>query len=64
MTDIIIGGTYYDRQMNRIHVVDIAENFNNKSGENSKVVLYKKNKSKIILQSFHDVLISTLKERN
>lgn len=50
-------------QMNRIHVVDIAENFNNKSGENSKVVLYRKNKDKKILQSFHDVLISTLKER-
>ena len=46
MTDITIGSTYYDRQMNRIHVVDIAENFNNKSGENSKVVLYRKNKTK------------------
>lgn len=63
MTDITIGSTYYDRQMNRIHVVDIAEKFNNKSGENSKVVLYRKNKDKKILQSFHDVLISTLKER-
>lgn len=63
MTDITIGSTYYDRQMNRIHVVDIAENFNNKSGENSKVVLYRKNKDKKILQSFYDVLISTLKER-
>lgn len=61
--DIVIGGTYCDRQMNRIHVVDIAENFNNKSGENSKVVLYRKNKGKKVLQSFHDVLISTLKER-
>lgn len=63
MTDIAIGSTYYDRQMNRIHVVDIAENFNNRSGESSKVVLYKKNKGKKVLQSFHDVLISTLKER-
>lgn len=63
MTDITIGSTYYDSQMNRIHVVDIAENFNNKSGENSKVILYRKNKSKKVLQSFHDVLISTLKER-
>lgn len=61
--DIAIGSTYQDRQMNRIHVVDIAENFNNKSGENSKVVLYRKNKGKKILQSFHDVLILTLKER-
>ena len=63
MTDITIGSTYYDRQMNRIHVVDIAENFNNKSGENSKVVLYRKNKDKKILQSIHNVLISTLNER-
>lgn len=61
--DIAIGITYCDRQMNRIHVVDIAENFNNKSGENSKVVLYRKNKGKKVLQSFHDVLVSTLKER-
>lgn len=62
--DITIGSTYCDRQRNRIHVVDIAENFNSKSGENSKVVLYRKNKGKKVLQSFHDVLISTLKERN
>lgn len=61
--DIAIGSTYCDRQMNRIHVVDIAENFNNKSGKNSKVVLYRKNNGKKVLQSFHDVLISTLKER-
>lgn len=63
MIDIAIGSTYCDRQMNRIHVVDITENFNNKSGKSSKVVLYKKNKSQKILQSFHDVLILTLKER-
>ncbi len=63
MMDITIGGTYHDRQMNQIHVLDIAENFNRKSGENSKVVLYRKNKDKKVLQSFHDVLISTLKER-
>lgn len=63
MMEIAIGSTYYDRQMNQIHVLDIAENFNRKSGENSKVVLYRKNKSKKVLQSFQDVLISTLKER-
>lgn len=64
MTDVLIGSTYHDRQMNQIHVVDIAENFNNKSGESSKVILYKKNKGQKVLQSFHDVLISTLKERD
>lgn len=63
MMDIVIGGTYYDGRMNQIHVVDIAENFNSKSGESSKVILYKRNKSKKILQSFHDVLVSTLVER-
>ena len=63
MMEITIGSTYHDRQMNQIHVFDIAENFNRKSGENSKVVLYRKNKSKKVLQSFQDVLISTLKER-
>ncbi len=62
--EVSIGTTYYDRQMNQIHVVDIAENFDNKSGENSKVILYRKNKGKKVLQSFHDVLISTLKERD
>jgi len=62
--NVAIGSTYCDRQMNRIHVVDIAENFDSKSGESSKVILYRKNKGKKILQSFHDVLISTLKERN
>lgn len=64
MTDVLIGSTYHDRQMNQIYVVDIAENFNNKSGESSKVILYKKNKGQKVLQSFHDVLISTLKERD
>ena len=39
MIEITIGSTYHDRQMNQIHVLDIAENFNRKSGENSKVVL-------------------------
>lgn len=63
MMEITIGSTYHDRQMNQIHVLDIAENFNRKSGENSKVVLYRKNKSKKVFQSFQDVLISTLKER-
>lgn len=63
MMEITIGSTYHDRQMNQVYVLDIAENFNRKSGENSKVVLYRKNKSKKVLQSFQDVLISTLKER-
>lgn len=55
--EITIGRTYYDKYMNQIRVLDIAENFDKKS----KVVLYRKNKSKKVLQSFHDVLISTLK---
>lgn len=61
MIEIAIGSPYHDRQMNQIHVLDIAENFNHKSGEKSKVILYRKNKGKKVLQSFHDVLISTLK---
>ena len=49
MMEITIGSTYHDRQMNQVHVLDIAENFNRKSGENSKVVLYRKNKSKKVV---------------
>ena len=53
MTDITIGSTYYDRQMNRIHVIDIAENFKQQTlVKNSKVVLYRKNKDKKISTVF------------
>ena len=51
MIEITIGSTYHDRQMNQIHVLDIAENFNRKSGENSKVVLYRKNKGKKVIST-------------
>lgn len=59
MMDIAIGYTYHDRQMNLIHVVDIAEDPNKRS----KVVLYKKNRGKKVLQSFRDVLMETIQRK-
>lgn len=57
--DLAIGSTYRNRSGDKIRVLDICENLDNKS----KVVLYKKNKGKKVLQSFQDVLIEMLKEK-
>lgn len=57
--ELAIGSTYQDRQGNSIRVLDIAENLKNKS----KVVIYKKNKGKKVLQSFHDVLMETIQRK-
>lgn len=45
---------------NQMKVLDICDSFDNKP----KVVLYKKNKGKKVLQSFQEVLMETLKGRN
>ncbi len=57
--ELAIGSTYQDRQGNSIRVLDIAENLKDKS----KVVIYKKNKGKKVLQSFHDVLMETIQRK-
>lgn len=58
--DIAIGSTYHNEYGEKIRVLDICDSLDNKP----KAVLYKKNKSKKVLQSFQDVLMETLKERN
>lgn len=57
--ELVIGSTYQDRQGNSIKVLDVAENLKDKS----KVVIYKKNKGKKVLQSFHDVLMETIQRK-
>lgn len=58
--ELVIGGTYQNNFGDKIRVLDICENPKDKS----RVVLYRKNKQKKVLQSFHDVLMNTLKERD
>lgn len=55
--DLAIGSTYQNKNGDKIRVLDICDNFDNKL----KVVPYKKNKSKKVLQSFYDVLMETIK---
>lgn len=55
--DLAIGSTYQNKNGDKIMVLDICDSFDNKP----KVVLYKKNKGKKVLQSFHDVLMETIK---
>lgn len=57
--DLSIGSTYRNKTGDKIRVLDICENLENKS----KVVLYKKNKGKKVLQSFQDVLMETIKRK-
>lgn len=58
--DFVIGNTYQDRQGDRIKVLDIAENPQDKS----RVVIYnRKSKGKKVLQSFHDILMDTIKRK-
>lgn len=59
MTDLVIGSTFLNKSGDKIRVLDICDNLDNKP----KVVLYKKNKGKKVLQSFQSVLMETLKER-
>lgn len=58
--DFVIGNTYQDRQGDMIKVLDIAENPQDKS----RVVIYnRKSKGKKVLQSFHDILMDTIKRK-
>lgn len=58
--DFVIGNTYQDRQGDKIKVLDIAENPQDKS----RVVIYnRKSKGKKVLQSFHDILMDTIKRK-
>lgn len=58
--DLVVGSTYHNKDGDKIRVLDICDSLDNKP----KVVLYKKNKSKKVLQSFQEVLMETLKGRN
>ena len=58
--DLAIGSTYQNKNGDKIRDLDICDSLDNKP----KVVLYKKNKSKKVLQSFQEVLMETLKGRN
>lgn len=55
--ELVIGSTYQNNFGDKIRVLDICENPKNKS----RVVLYRKNKQKKVFQSFHDVLMETIK---
>lgn len=55
--DLVVGSTYHNKDGDKIRVLDICDSLDNKP----KVVLYKKNKGKKVLQSFHDVLMETIK---
>lgn len=55
--DLVVGSTYHNKDGDKIRVLDICDSFDNKP----KVVLYKKNKGKKVLQSFYDVLMETIK---
>lgn len=55
--DLAIGSTYQNKNGDKIRVLDICENPKDKS----RVVLCRKNKQKKVLQSFHDVLMETIK---
>ena len=57
--DLVVGGTYHNKDGDKIRVLDICDNLDNKP----KVVLYKKNKGKKVLQSFQDVLMETIKRK-
>lgn len=58
--DFVIGNTYQDRQGDKIKVLDIAENPQDKS----RVVIYnRKSKGKKVLQLFHDILMDTIKRK-
>lgn len=57
--ELVIGSTYQNNFGDKIRVLDICENPKDKS----RVVLYRKNKQKKVLQSFEAVLMATLKER-
>ena len=58
--DFVIGNTYQDRQGDKIKVLDIAENPQDKS----RVVIYnRKSKGKKVLQSFHDIIMDTIKRK-
>ena len=58
--DFVIGNTYQDRQGDKIKVLDIAENPQDKSRE---VIYNRKSKGKKVLQSFHDILMDTIKRK-
>lgn len=58
--DLVVGSTYHNKDGDKIRVLDICDSLDNKP----KVVLYKKNKGKKVLQSFQEVLLETLKGRN
>lgn len=55
--DLVVGSTYHNKDGDKIRVLDICDSLDNKP----KVVLYKKNKGKKVLQSFYDVLMETIK---
>lgn len=57
--DLVVGSTYHNKDGDKIRVLDICDNLDNKP----KVVLYKKNKGKKVLQSFQDVLMETIKRK-
>ena len=56
--DLVVGSTYHNKDGDKIRVLDICDSLDNKP----KVVLYKKNKGKKVLQSFYDVLMETIKD--
>lgn len=58
--NLAIGNTYQNKNGDKIRVLDICDNLDNKP----KVVLYKKNRGKKVIQSFQEVLMETLKRRN
>lgn len=57
--DLVVGSTYHNKDGDKIRVLDICDNLDNKP----KVVLCKKNKGKKVLQSFQDVLMETIKRK-
>lgn len=57
--ELVIGSTYQNNFGDKITVLDICENPKDKS----RVVLYRKNKQKKVLQSFHDVLMETIQRK-
>lgn len=56
---LTIGSTHQDQHSNKITVLDIRENFEDKS----RIVLHKKNNRRKVLQSFQDVLMETIQRK-
>lgn len=59
MTDIIIGSTCQDQQINKIRVLNVAEN----PKSQSSFIIYRKNKGKKPIRSFYDMLLETTQRK-